>query len=514
MTEREEILGVDLGTTNTVAALMIQGQLRLVENREGQKLTPSMLYLPTMDDRTVGSRAKHMRVAQPDYCCGRFKPFMEEGDATAVFTHPDSGDRLTAVDASTHMLGYIVECAEDCFNIKVVKLVIGVPAHFGQDARDATKQAGLNLGVEEVQLRNEPTMAIRAQSHAGSRNPQGWVGVFDVGGGTFDLTVCHVTPEGITVSATDGHHRLGGEDFTLAIYNYIREQFKEEHGIEFDPADPEDGAYLQDLWDRAEKMKLDLSSLEETMTSCMAKGEQVTVELSRHKFEDLNSDNTDEVYEKAENAIAESDVEPGELDSIFLVGGASRMPVITDIAKDVTGGEVPVYGGSERDLAVAKGCGIEAARWQGKPSHWIRAEARKVQDVTSLSLGVACCRVGDPDPDRQVVYQLIPKGEELPAEGSAEFGLAVQGEASPDEVIEDGQLVVTEGEHNEEYREELKIQVFSLKGIKPGNNPQDKKVRVEAKVDKSGIATLRCTDLETGEEIEKEIDRNLSDKGE
>ena len=512
------LVGMDVGTTHSSISLFTSAGLEIAPNREGDKLTPSVGYAQSqdMDDMVIGSRAKHVRLAQGAYCFSRPKPVLAEDPEATVLTHPETGERLTALEASTHIIRYLLDYGRDYFEVDIRGAVIGVPSRFGQQAREATKRAAHDAGLDEVELRKEPTLALQAQLHTDPRMPEGWIGVFDVGGGTFDLSICRVIKgEGTRVSASDGSPRLGGDDFTVPIRQYILEQFREEHGIEFDPeSEEEDRQTLQVTDEKAEKIKQDLSGLQETMTSLVAKGKQVTVELTRKKLESLNSDNIEAIRGKAEDAIEESELgSADELACLLLVGGGSKIPIISSLAEEIAGPDVPIRQAGEPDLAVVRGAALEAARLDEKPLYNIPVESTQVEDVTSMSIGVACCRRDDPDPENRIVNQLIPAGEPLPAKGSETFLLAVPDGASSGDHIEASDLIITQGKHQAAFRPELEIKRFPLEGMEPQQG-DSKKVCVVAEVDRSGIATIECRDRETGQKIEGTLDCNIREKGE
>ena len=494
------VVGIDSGTITSAIAALVDGRPEAAENHEGERVTPSVVYNPKDGPPIVGERARNMMLVKSSHCCWEVKRLM--GQDVVAFTHPDTGQKHSPVEVNGIILAALKAYAEEYFGQPIADAVISVPAYFDDKSRHATAEAAKLAGLKVLKIGNEPTMALLAYRHQHPDMPDGIYAVGDCGGGTVDVTIAEVRGDAIKTLTTDGDRRLGGTDYTLEINALVLERFKKAHGIEFDPNVPEDAACLQDIRERAEKAKRELSKLPETVINVMAKGKQLTVELTRQEFEERCRPLTDTVREKFLSAVQGGVGEITKLDDIVLVGGATRMPCIQQMTEELAGGEVPILKDVSADLAVAYGCAIEAYRLSGLTEFTL--PVKKVQDVTSLNIGVAAHRVGDRNPDRMYVGCILPKGTSLPVEKSRDFGLA----SMPAGAGQEPELVLVEGTEGEEYREEMKFQAFGLGDLPPSSDPREPAVRVTISVNESGIIEAEATHLPTGKKIRKQVERN------
>jgi len=493
---RREI-GIDLGTTNSVVATIEDGRIRPAENREGNILTPSVVYFSEDEQATVGERALNLMIVRPTYCVSEVKRLM--GDDVPAFIHPDTGQKYSPVEVSSLILKELKEAAELYYGEPVESAVITVPAYFNNEARQATGEAANLAGLKVLRIANEPSMALRAYMFS-HQDIRGIYAVLDLGGGTMDISIAEVNDVESKILTSDGDRRLGGTDFTMTIEKRIVEEFKKQR-MEFDPQEPTDAVFLQDIREKAERAKRELSKLDSATIAIMAKGTQIMMELSRDEFEDLTKPYVDRVREKCLSAIQRDAGEVSRLNGIVLVGGATRMPCIQQMIEELAEG-VPVLKDVSQDTAVAMGAAIEAYALSGKPTQFL--PIRKMTDVTMFDIGIAAHKLGDSDPDRMFVGCIIPKGTPLPASQSRRFGVASMsggGAAAPE-------LIVCEGTENQEYDERtMKVQSFPLTGISPGSDPEEPRIEVTITVDENGIITAEALDLETGQRIRCEIQK-------
>ncbi len=408
--EMVQEIGIDLGTTYSVVAALKDGRPVIAENREGNSLTPSVVHFTEKSEAVVGERALHMMIARPAYCVWEVKRLMGE-DVTA-FIHPDTGRKYSPVEITSFILKELKEAAEIFFGEPAESAVITVPAYFDNAARQATGEAANLAGLKVLRISNEPSMALRAYMF-NHKEISGIYAVLDLGGGTLDVSIAEVTEKESRILTSDGDRRRGGTDFTMAVEKLIINEFKKNHKVEFDPADPADAAFLQDIREKSERAKRELSKLESTTIPVMAKGVQVMPELSRSEFGDLTRDCVDGIREKCQSAIETGVGDIGKLSGIVLAGGASRMPCIQRMVEDLVGGSVPVLKDVSADTAIAVGAAIEAYELAGKPTHFL--PIRTMRDVTTFDIGVAAHKLGDSDPERMFVGCIIPKGTPLPA---------------------------------------------------------------------------------------------------
>jgi len=495
----DSIAGVDLGTTNSVITLFKGGRPEAAENPEGSVITPSIVLMGK-NGPIVGETAHSMAAIQADRTVREVKRMM--GEDVDAYTDPDTGKGYSPVEISSFIIRHLVEYAQEYFGCEIDAVVITVPAYFKDAQREATKLAGEKAGVVVPRVINEPTAALMAYCY-GKRSgmEDGIYAVIDLGGGTMDCTLAYVTDGEIKIVSTHGSRRLGGTDYTRLIYNLVLGRLKDEAGVELDPGDPSDAAELFSVWEKCEGAKRLLSKLESSPINVMAKGGQVSFELSRKEFEDMTKDKTQEIRDNCVQAIEQAGTSPEKLDGVVLVGGATRMPRILQMIEDLCGEGVPVFKDISTDLAVANGAAICGYQLSEGSAGVIPVQ--KVTESATFDIGVAARNVDDPDPTRFVIRRIIRKGTEIPCEATKKFGMDSNG-------AEDAaaRLIIAEGADGQDYREEKdKIQEFSLEGLPASDNPREPRLEVTIKVDESGIIACRARDLKSGKEIENTVQR-------
>jgi len=503
--EKGMAVGIDLGTTYSSIAAVVDAGVQVADTREGNKTLPSVISFSADGSYVVGERAENMAIIRPNHTVKEVKRLM--GKDVAAFTHPDTGRDYSPTELSSFILAELKACAEDYFGKDISLAVISVPAHFGDAQRQDTARAGEMAGFKVLAIKNEPTMVILAYQFVHPDMPDGVYGVLDVGGGTMDMTIAEVSEKQITIKVTDGDRRLGGTDFTRELYNLVLERCQEELGVAFDPNVPEDAACLQDVWERAERAKRELSRLSETVINLMAKGKQLTVEVSRSEFEALSQEHIEKIRTKTSSAIKQALGQEQNLDGIILAGGATRMPCIEHLVNDLTGGNVQIHKDISTDLAVAMGCAITAYELSGNALLFL--PSRNVKDVTSFDISIAAVKAAQADPGKMVLRCIIPKGTPLPVTKSERFGLL----SLPSDTAQLPELIICEGEEGEPYREEMKVQAFALEGLPPSDNPKEERIEVTISVDESGLITVEALDLKTGQKLHHQVDRKAIAKG-
>ena len=489
-----KVIGIDLGTTNSCVAIMDGKDAKVIENAEGARTTPSMVAFTDDGERLVGQPAKRQAVTNPTNTLFAVKrligrryddPTVEKDKGLVPFeiTNGDNGDAWVKAQGKSYspaqisamILQKMKETAESYLGEKVEKAVITVPAYFNDAQRQATKDAGRIAGLEVLRIINEPTAA--ALAYGLDKRDGKTIAVYDLGGGTFDISVLEIGDGVFEVKSTNGDTFLGGEDFDMRLVEYLAAEFKKDNGIDL----KNDKLALQRLKEAAEKAKIELSSSQQTeinlpfITADASGPKHLTMKLTRAKFESLVDDLIQRTVAPCKAALKDAGVTAGEIDEVVLVGGMSRMPKVQETVKQLFGKEP--HKGVNPDEVVAMGAAIQAGVLQGDVKDVL------LLDVTPLSLGIET--LGG------VFTRLIERNTTIPTKKTQVFSTA-----------EDNQNAVTirvfQGEREMAANNKL-LGNFDLTGIPPAPRgvPQ---IEVTFDIDANGIVQVSAKDKGTGKE--------------
>jgi molecular chaperone DnaK len=484
-------VGIDLGTTNSVVAVMEGGEAVVIPNSEGGRTTPSVVAF-TKGERLVGQLARRQAAVNPDNTVYSIKRFMGRRYAEVeserkivpykVVSGKDdrvevevAGERYTPEQISAMVLQKLKADAESYLGQAVKDAVITVPAYFNDAQRQATKNAGEIAGLNVIRIINEPTAASLAYGLDKKTNEK--VLVFDLGGGTFDVSILEVGDGVFEVKSTNGDTHLGGDDYDRRIVDWVAEEFKKDQGIDL----LQDRQALQRLTEAAEKAKIELSSRQETdinlpfITAVDGVPKHLDIKLSRSKFEQLTEDLTARCKGPFEAALKDAGLKASDVDEVILVGGSTRMPVIQELVKSMVGKDP--HRGVNPDEVVAMGAAIQAGVLQGDVKDVL------LLDVTPLSLGIMT--------EGAVNTVMIPRNTTIPTSKTETFSTASDNQSSVEIVVLQGERPMA--------KDNRELGKFKLDGIPPAPRgvPQ---IEVTFDIDANGILNVHAKDRATGKE--------------
>ena len=466
-----KIIGIDLGTTNSAVAVMEGGESVIIPNIEGNRTTPSVVAFTKDGERLVGETAKRQAITNPDRTISSIKRHMGSD-----FTVKIDDKTYTPQDISAMILQKLKADAESYLGEKITEAVITVPAYFTDAQRQATKDAGRIAGLDVKRIVNEPTAAALAYGEDKDKDAQ-TVMVYDLGGGTFDVSILELSDGVFEVHATRGNNKLGGDDFDNRLIDYIAEEFKKENGIDLKA----DNMSLQRLKEAAEKAKKELSSTMSTnvnlpfITASQAGPLHLNMDITRAKFDELTADLVKMTEGPVKDALKDAGLSANEIDKVLLVGGSTRIPAVQECIKKLTGKN------PQKDInpdeCVALGAAIQGGVLSGDVKDLL------LLDVTPLSLGIET--MGN------ITTRLIERNTTIPTKKSQIFTTAADNQTSVE-------IHVLQGER-QMAKDNVTLGRFTLDGIAPARRgvPQ---IEVTFDIDANGIVNVSAKDMGTGKE--------------
>lgn len=461
------VIGIDLGTTNSVVAALEGGEATVIANAEGSRLTPSVVAFAKNGELLVGNVAKRQAVSNPDGTVSSIKRHMGTSFKANI-----GGKAHTPQEISAFILRKLKQEAENYLGAAVTQAVITVPAYFTDSQRQATKDAGEIAGLEVLRIINEPTAA--ALAYGVDKSQDHTILVFDLGGGTFDVSILELGEGVFEVLATAGNNRLGGDDFDQRIVDYLVQEFKKEQSIDLG----KDKMALQRLQEAAEKAKIELSGLLSAninlpfITADQNGPKHLDITLSRAKFEELTHDLVEKTLGPLRQALSDSKLKPSEIDRVILVGGSTRIPAVQEAVKKLVGKEP--HKGVNPDEVVAMGAALQAGMIAGDVKGVV------LLDVTPLSLGIET--LGG------VFTQLIERNTTIPTEKSQIFSTAADNQTSVEIHVLQGERPMA--------NQNVTLGRFTLDGLPPAPRgiPQ---IEVKFDIDVNGIVNVSAKDKAT-----------------
>ena len=469
---KEIIIGIDLGTTNSVVSyLQADGKWKVIPNPEGKNTTPSVVSFKSNGEEIVGDGAKRLSVTNPDTVSSIKRKIGTNEKVHVSCVNKD----FTPQEISAKILGYMKKYAEENLGQPVSKAVITVPAYFNDAQRQATKDAGAIAGLEVVRIINEPTAAALAYGMETKKDET--VLVYDLGGGTFDVSVLEIGDGTFEVISTAGDNKLGGDDWDEVLINYIVEEIKKEHGIDLS----NDKMAMQRFKDAAEKAKIDLSGMLQTtimlpfLTMTATGPVNFETTITRAKFQDMTRHLLARTEGPVRQALKDAKIDASKIDEILLVGGSTRMPAVVDMVKSLLGKEPNKS--VNPDEAVSIGAAVQAAIIAGDVTDVL------LLDVTPLTLGIET--LGG------VMTPLITRNTTIPVTKSQVFSTAEDNQPAVDIVVYQGERPMA--------RDNKMLGHFKLDGIKPARRGEPR-IEVSFNIDANGIVNVKAKDLDSGKE--------------
>ena len=480
-----KIIGIDLGTTNSCVAVMEGGEPVVIPNSEGARTTPSVVAFSKDGERLVGQIAKRQAVTNPDHTILSIKRKMGTSDNINI-----DGDKFSPQEISAQILQKLKADAEAYLGTEVTQAVITVPAYFNDSQRQATKDAGKIAGLDVQRIINEPTAAALAFGMDKEGTDQK-IMIYDLGGGTFDVSILEIGDGVFEVLSTNGNTHLGGDDFDQKIIDWMVDGFKKDQGIDLSS----DKMAMQRLKEAAEKAKIELSQMQQTqinlpfITADGSGPKHLDMTLTRAKFEELIHDLVEETRKPVENALKDAKLTPDDIGKVLLVGGSTRVPCVQEMVKKITGKEPDK--GINPDECVAIGAAIQGGVLSGDVKDIV------LLDVTPLSLGI--------ETYGGVFTKLIDRNTTIPTKKAQVFSTAADGQTSVE-------VHVLQGER-EMAADNKTLGRFQLSGIAPAPRgvPQ---IEVTFDIDANGIVHVSAKDMATGNKQQVSItaSTNLSDE--